>query len=320
MDNSVNNPPTIGIVVPCYNEQEVFGHTLEQLIALLQGFKERHIVNQNSFIAFVDDGSKDKTWELIENACSKYPEVKGLKLATNAGHQKALLSGLLTFKDRADCLISIDADLQDDIRVIEEMVLSYSGGNQIVYGVRKDRTTDTFFKRQSAHGFYRIMRSMNVKVLYNHADFRLASRQVLNELEKFGEVNLFLRGIFPLLGFNHSVVYYDRLERMAGESKYPLRKMLSFAWDGITSFSIKPLRFVTTLGFLVFFGSLIMSLYAVFSYLEHRALQGWVSTVLPLYFLGGIQLLCVGIIGEYIGKIFLEVKGRPRYIIEKIIE
>ena len=241
-------------------------------------------------------------------------------MAANAGHQKALLSGLITFKDKADALISIDVDLQDDIRVIEDMVNSFKGGNQIVYGVRKERKTDTWFKRRTAHAFYSLMRSMSVKVIYNHADFRLSSKAVLNELERFGEVNLFLRGIYPLLGFNHSVVYYDRLERTAGESKYPLRKMLSFAWDGITSFSIKPLRLVTTIGIVIFLGSLVMSLYVLYSYFMGKAVQGWVSTVLPMYFLGGVQLFCVGIIGEYIGKIFLEVKQRPRYIVEKILE
>ena len=312
--------PIIGIVAPCYNEQEVLNDSLGKLRTLLSDYKSRGVLADESFIAFVDDGSKDATWSLIESAAYKYKEIKGLKLAHNAGHQKALLSGLITFKDKADALISIDVDLQDDIRVMEDMITSFKGGNQIVYGVRKERKTDTWFKRRTAHIFYSMMRSMSVKVIYNHADFRLSGKNVLNELERFGEVNLFLRGIYPLLGFNHSVVYYDRLERTAGDSKYPLRKMLSFAWDGVTSFSIKPLRLVTTVGFIIFLGSLLMSLYVLYSYFMGKAVQGWVSTVLPMYFLGGVQLFCVGIIGEYIGKIFLEVKQRPRYIIEKIVE
>ena len=312
--------PLIGIVAPCFNEQEVLLDSLAKLQTLLLDYKKNNVIHQDSFILLVDDGSKDNTWELIENAATNNLHIKGLKLAKNAGHQKALLSGLLAFKDKADALISIDVDLQDDIHVIEQMINAFNAGSQIVYGIRKDRSTDSFFKRKSAHLYYKFLHIMNVNVHYNHADFRLSSSKVINELDKYGEVNLFLRGIYPLIGFNHSMVFYDRLERTAGESKYPLRKMLSFAWEGITSFSIKPLRMVTTIGFLIFFGSLLMSLYALYSYFMGNALQGWVSTVLPMYFLGGVQLLCVGIIGEYIGKIYLEVKKRPRYVIEKIIE
>ena len=293
--------------------------TLEKTTALLQDMIARGVVSKNSFAACVDDGSKDATWGMIEKEVGKNHLIKGLKLSGNVGHQRALLSGLISFKEDADILVSIDADLQDDIRVIEDMVNAYKGGIDIVYGVRRKRDTDTFFKRQTAHFFYALMYKLGVKTVYNHADFRLSSRRALDGLEQFGESNLFLRGIYPTIGFKSSEVYYDRLERLAGESKYPLKKMLAFAWDGITSFSVQPLRLVTMIGFFVFFVSILLSLYVLVSYFNGNVVAGWVSTVLPMYFLGGIQLLSIGIIGEYIGKIYKEVKHRPRYIVEKKI-
>jgi glycosyltransferase involved in cell wall biosynthesis len=315
----MNKLPLVAIVAPCYNEEEVLNDTTTKLLALMDEMVSSQLIHPDSFIAYVDDGSRDKTWQLIEasHQISKY--IKGLKLAGNVGHQKALLSGLLTFKDKADCVISIDADLQDDIRVIKDMIIKFNEGVECVYGIRKERTTDSYFKRKTAELFYTLMLKMKVKVQYNHADFRLASRRVLNGLEEFGEVNLFLRGIFPVIGYKSDVVYYDRLERLLGESKYPLRKMLSFAWDGITSFSVTPLRLVSSIGFIIFGCSLLVMVYAIVSYFLGNTVQGWVSTVLPMYFLGGIQLLCFGVIGEYIGKIYTEVKRRPRYIVDKIL-
>ena len=236
------------------------------------------------------------------------------------GHQKALLAGLLTFKDEADALISIDADLQDDVRVIEEMIVQYKSGIDVVYGVRKERATDTFFKRNTALLFYNLMKKMKVNIIHNHADYRLCSNRVLNALAEFGEVNLFLRGIIPTIGFSKEVVYYDRLERFAGESKYPFRKMAAFAWNGVTSFSNYPLKLVTIIGFVIFFFCLLMTGYALFALYTGNVVPGWLSTVLPMYFLGGVQLFCFGILGEYIGKIYSEVKQRPRYFIDKRVE
>jgi glycosyltransferase involved in cell wall biosynthesis len=281
---------------------------------------ERNIISEKSFAVFVDDGSKDKTWNCIEELATKLIYVKGLKLAGNVGHQKALLAGLLTFKEEAGALISIDADLQDDVRVIEEMILKFISGTDVIYGVRKERVTDTFFKRNTALLFYKLMKLMKVNVVHNHADYRLCSNRVLKALAEFGEVNLFLRGIIPSIGFKSEVVYYDRLERFAGESKYPFRKMAAFAWNGVTSFSNYPLKLVTIIGFAVFFACLIMTGYAVFAIHTGDVVPGWLSTVLPMYFLGGVQLFCFGIIGEYIGKIYSEVKQRPRYFIDKRID
>jgi glycosyltransferase involved in cell wall biosynthesis len=314
------NTPILGIVAPCYNEEAILNDTGNKLLHLLKDLKQKNIIAADSFIAFVDDGSADKTWQIIEYLHTQHPEIAGLKLAKNAGHQRALLAGLLQFKDRADCIISIDADLQDDISVIEEMLGKFAEGYEIVYGVRKERNTDSFFKKQTALLFYKLIRLMRVKVVYNHADFRLASKRVLDALAQFRERNLFLRGIFPTIGFQPVNVYYNRQERLAGETKYPVRKMISFAWEGVTSFSITPLRLVTVMGFVVFFISMLLSAYAFASYFQGKVIVGWVSTVIPMYFLGGIQLLCIGIIGEYIGKIYIEVKDRPRYIIDKILD
>jgi len=309
--------PIIGIVSPCYNEELVINQTAIQINDIISNMISRGIISEKSFVVFVDDGSKDLTWRLIEENANKLQYVKGLKLAGNVGHQKALLAGLLTFKDESDALISIDADLQDDVTVIEEMIVKFKSGTDVVYGVRKERTTDSFFKKNTALLFYHLMKKMKVNIVHNHADYRLCSKRVLSALSDFGEVNLFLRGIIPSIGFGNEVVYYDRLERFAGESKYPLRKMLSFAWNGITSFSNYPLKMVTIIGFMVFFFCLIMSGYALYAMSIDKVVPGWLSTVLPMYFLGGIQLFCFGIIGEYIGKIYLEVKQRPRYFIDK---
>lgn len=311
---------TIGIVTPCFNEALVLPATIERLIGVMDLMIKKGGISNNSFICFVDDGSKDSTWAIIEESVKNNLMIKGIKLSTNVGHQNALLAGLLTQKDSADALISIDADLQDDINVIESMVSKFNNGINVVYAVRKERKTDSFFKRNTALFFYKMMSLMRVNIVFNHSDYRLLSNKVLSELEKFGEVNLFLRGIIPTIGFSNDVVYYNRLERFAGESKYPFKKMLSFAWNGITSFSNYPLKLVTTLSFLVFFICILMSLYAVLSLFSNNTIPGWFSTVLPMYFLGGIQLFSLGIIGEYIGKLYTETKKRPRYFIEKIIE
>lgn len=319
-DMNGKNRPVIGIVSPCYNEELVLNETSVQMNTILEDLISRELISEKSFAVFIDDGSKDKTWDLIEKNANQLPHIKGLKLAGNVGHQKALLAGLLTFKNEADALISIDADLQDDVTVIEEMIIKYINGADVVYGVRKERTTDTFFKRNTALLFYNLMKRMKVNIIHNHADYRLCSQRVLNALEEFREVNLFLRGIIPSIGFNKDVVYYDRLERFAGESKYPFRKMMAFAWNGVTSFSNYPLKLVTIIGFLIFLFCLLMSAYALFALFSGNMVPGWLSTVLPMYFLGGIQLFCFGIIGEYIGKIYLEVKNRPRYFIDKRVD
>ncbi|HQW68804.1 MAG TPA: glycosyltransferase family 2 protein [Flavobacterium sp.] len=310
---------TIGIVLPCYNEEQVLNLTASKLLDAVQELISKELISKSSFIAFVDDGSKDKTWELIEGL-TESKHIKGLKLSGNVGHQNALLAGLLTFNSQADALISIDADLQDDISVIEEMIEKFKDGINVVYAVRKERKTDTFFKRNTALLFYKLMTFMKVDIIYNHADYRLCSQRVISALSEYGEVNLFLRGIIPKIGFSKDIVYYNRLERAAGESKYPFRKMLSFAWNGITSFSNYPLKMVTTVSFLVFLFCILMSIYALVSLYFYDIVPGWFSTVLPMYFLGGVQLFCLGIIGEYIGKIYSEVKQRPRFFIDKRID
>lgn len=309
--------PIIGIISPCYNEELVLNETSFRLNEIITDLVSNNIISEKSFAVFVDDGSKDNTWTLIEEKALQLNYIKGLKLAGNVGHQKALLAGLITFNDDADALISIDADLQDDVKVIEDMILKFKSGIDIVYGVRKERTTDTYFKRNTALIFYNLMKKMKVNIVYNHADYRLCSKRTLNALSEFGEVNLFLRGIIPSIGFNNDIVYYDRLERFAGESKYPFKKMAAFAWNGITSFSNYPLKLVAIIGFVIFFMCLIMTGYALFALFTENVVPGWLSTVLPMYFLGGVQLFCFGILGEYIGKIYLEVKKRPRYFIDK---
>lgn len=315
-----NHPPVLGIVVPCYNEQEVIASSIESLSKLLNQLAEQHLADKSSFIGIVDDRSKDATWQLICEISKKNPRIRAIRLAANRGHQFALLAGLLEFRKDADCLVSIDADLQDDAGVIGQMVEKFTQGNDIVFGVRSKRTKDTLFKRTTAYVFYRFMKVLGVNVLHNHADFRLTSRRVNDELEHFSEVNLFLRGIFPLMGFNTSIVHYARSERTAGTTKYPLKKMISLALDGITSFSTVPLRIITIVGFLVFIICILLMGYALWAYLTDRTIAGWFSTVLPFYFLGGIQILCIGIIGEYLGKIYKEVKRRPRFIVDERIE
>lgn len=312
--------PIIGIVSPCYNEEEVLNETVAQLSGLIIDLVDREMISNQSFIAFIDDGSTDTTWSIIENKASQNTYVKGLKLAANVGHQNALLAGLMTFNEDADALISIDADLQDDIEIIEQMIGKFKLGVDVVYGVRKERTTDSFFKRNTALFFYFLMKKMKTNVIPNHADYRLCSNRVIKTLSDFKEINLFLRGIIPLIGFRKENIYYDRLERFAGKSKFPLKKMLSFAWNGITSFSTFPLKLVTAIGFVIFFICLIMSGYAIYAIYTGNTVPGWLSTVLPMYFLGGIQLFSIGVIGEYIGKIYSEVKQRPRYIIDKRVD
>jgi glycosyltransferase involved in cell wall biosynthesis len=308
----------IGVIVPCYNEEAVLDETAARLTALLDQLIKKGKISKMSKIWFIDDGSNDRTWHIIERLSASNGYISGIKLSRNVGHQNALLAGLSTVD--GDALASVDADLQDDIVCIEKMIDEWRGGAEIVYGVRKKRNTDTVFKRLTALTFYKLMRWMGVEVVFNHADFRLMSRRAIECLKEFREINLFIRGIVPLIGFKSSVVYYERNERFAGESKYPLKKMLAFALDGITSFSVVPLRMITFIGFMVFTVSTLMSGWVIIiKWFGERAVPGWASTVLPMYFIGGIQILCIGIIGEYLGKIYTEVKDRPRYIIEKII-
>jgi glycosyltransferase involved in cell wall biosynthesis len=306
----------LSIVVPCYNEQEVLRQTTSRLLGLLNRLICAGKVADNSSIYYIDDGSHDSTWELIETLAQENKQIGGVKLSRNRGHQNAILAGLFTVP--GDILVSIDADLQDDVDAIENMVNAYYDGCDIVYGVREDRTTDTIFKRGTAQTFYRLMAILGVDVVYNHADYRLMTRRAIDALRDYSEVNLFLRGIIPLLGFRSAMVTYKRGERFAGESKYPLRKMIPFAWEGITSFSVIPLRMITMNGMAIFGLTVLMSLYVVgVRLLTNQAIPGWASTVLPIYLLGGIQLLCVGILGEYLGKVYKEVKARPRFTIER---
>lgn len=307
-------------VVPCYNEEEVLPEASKRLIAKLEDLMEKELASEESRILFVDDGSKDKTWELIAGLHESTPYVCGLKLSRNRGHQYALLAGLTAARELCDCAISLDADLQDDIEVLDEFLKHYQDGCDIVYGVRKSRETDTRFKRGSAQLFYKFLNLMGVEVLYNHADYRLMSRRTLEALSEYKEVNLFLRGIVPLIGYKSAVVYYERHERLAGKSKYPLSKMLSLAADGILSFSIKPIRIISSLGLLIAFCSIIALLYALISKLCGAAVSGWTAIVVSIWLLGGIQLLCLGVIGEYIGRIYSEVKERPKYFVEKFLK
>lgn len=307
------------IVVPCYNEEDVLSIASERLLKVLRSLVEKEKVNKGSFILFVDDGSIDKTWRIIKDLYSCNNEIKGLKLARNYGHQKALLAGLLKIKNMSDCAISIDADLQDDINIIEEMVNKYYDGYDIVYGVRKNRNVDSIFKRGTAHLFYKLLKFLKVETIYNHADFRLVNRRVIEELSKFKETNPYLRGIFPLIGLRSTDVYYKRKQRAAGITKYPLRRMISFAWGSITSFSIFPMRLILIFGMIVLFISFVLFLWAFSVFLTGKSIPGWASTVIPIYVLGGLQMASMGLLGEYIGKIYEEVKSRPRFIIEEEI-
>lgn len=307
----------LAIVVPCYNEEEVIRETATRLQALVTRLQDSGQIDSTSAIWFVDDGSRDATWPLIEDLARTSPLVAGIKLSRNRGHQNALLAGLLTAD--GDALVSIDADLQDDINVIEQMVAEFRRGADIVYGVRARRETDSWFKRTSAQSFYKLLAWLGVESVFNHADYRLMSRRAIESLRSFGEKNLYLRGIVPLLGYKTAIVTYVRSERFAGESKYPMRKMLALAIDAVTSFSVTPLRFVALIGFLVFASTVAVMGWVVWiRFLTSRAVPGWTSTVLPMYFLGGIQILCLAVMGEYLGKIYSEVKARPRYIIDDI--
>ena len=314
------NDIVLYLVVPCYNEEEVLPVTIKRLAELLDNLISKSEVSKESRIVFVDDGSTDNTWSIIESAYSTYTGVRGIKLAANVGHQNALMAGLTEVNGLCDCCISIDADLQDDITVIPQFLNEYRNGCDVVYGVRKRRESDTAFKRGTAKAFYKLMRLLGADIIENHADYRLLSRRALNALAEFSEVNLFLRGMVRLVGFKSGVVYYDRTKRYAGESKYPLRKMLSFAFDGITSFSIKPIRIVWTLGVLVSFIAVLAEIYTLCARFFGVSVTGWSSLMISIWFLGGVQLISVGVIGEYIGKIYKEVKRRPRYIIEKGLE
>lgn len=307
------------ILIPCYNEEDVLPETSSRMLNLMRNMVQNGLVGKDSRIVFIDDGSKDATWRMIDAMASQHVEISGIKLACNAGHQNALFGGMMTVKEDCDCIISIDADLQDDINVIPQMVQKFKDGCDVVYGVRNNRDSDTPFKRMTAQGFYRLMNAMGVKVVYNHADYRLMSRRALDALSEFKERNLFLRGMVPLTGFKSDCVYYQRNERFAGESKYPLKKMISFAIDGITSFSISPIRIITTLGMVVCIISVIMGIYTMYEKFAGQTDAGWASLMMSIWFIGGVQLLSIGLIGEYIGKIYKEVKRRPRYIIEAYI-
>lgn len=310
--------PRLTIVVPCYDEEEALPETALRLTGLLDRLRKNARIAVNSRIVFVDDGSHDRTWQLVEKLSREDGRIGGIKLSRNRGHQNALLAGLFTAD--GDVLVSVDADLQDDIEIIEDMLNQHAQGAHVVYGVRDNRASDGVFKRASAQGFYRVIRALGVESVYNHADFRLLSRTAVDALKDFGEVNLFLRGIVPLIGFRSSVVYYARAERVAGVSKYPLRKMLGLALDAVTSFSVVPLRMISALGFVVFLFSAGMGVWTLWVRLfTDRAVPGWTSTLLPIYLLGGLQILCVGILGEYLGKVYQETKRRPRYIIEKVL-
>lgn len=314
----INEPLRIGIVVPCYNEEEVLPETAKRLLALLERLSDAGIVAADSAVYFVDDGSKDRTWNHIETLSQSSARVHGIKLSRNRGHQNALMAGL--FGAKGDALVSIDADLQDDVNVIEDMVLKHLEGYEIVYGVRKSRATDSVFKKGTAELYYKLLARMGVDIVYNHADYRLMGRRALDALDGYSEVNLFLRGIIPLLGFRTTTTYYDRSERFAGESKYPLKKMLGLAMDGITSFSVVPLRMISMLGFMVSLFSILMVAWVMYGKLfMNSTIPGWAASVIPIYFLGGIQLLSIGVLGEYVAKIYLETKRRPRFLIEKVI-
>lgn len=308
---------TLYVVVPCYNEEAVLEETTKRLKEKLTKLIKSKKISNKSKVMYVNDGSKDKTWEIIKKINSEEDLFTGISLSRNRGHQNALLAGLMTAKNYADVVISMDADLQDDINAMDEMLDKYYSGCDIVYGVRSSRKKDTWFKKTTAQAFYKFMKVMGVDLVYNHADYRLTSKKVLDEFENFKEVNLFLRGMFPLVGFKSDVVYYERKERFAGESKYPLKKMLNFAWDGITSFSVRPIRLVLNLGIIIFAVSLLILLYCLIIKLLGKAVDGWTFIVCSIWLVGGIQMLSIGIIGEYIGKIYSETKGRPRFIISE---
>ena len=306
----------IYFVIPCYNEQEVLPITAEQLRIKYDQLLQSGLIAESSRILLVDDGSKDRTWQIISQLHQKDSRCQGVKLARTRGHQNALLAGLMTARSFCDAAISLDADLQDDINAMDAMLQKFQDGCDIVYGVRSDRETDTVFKRCTAQGYYKFMSSMGGELVYNHADYRLMSRRALDGLAEFGEVNLFLRGIVPMIGYRSDIVTYARKERPAGKSKYPLKKMLAFAWEGLTSLSIRPIRMITILGTLIFLVSIGMLIYSVIRHAMGATITGWTSLAVSIWAIGGLQLLAIGIIGEYIGKVYLETKSRPKYIIE----
>lgn len=311
---------TLYFVIPCYNEEEMLPITARALIEKMDQLITDGRISADSKVMFVDDGSKDKTWEIIEKLHNSAPIFTGLKLTRNRGHQNALLAGLMTAKQYADIVVSMDADLQDDINAVDGFLDKRAEGCEIVYGVRSSRETDSRFKRWTARSYYKLLAKMGVEITYDHADYRLMSRKALDALEEFSEVNLFLRGMVPMLGFKSDTVSYVRNERQAGESKYPLKKMLSFAAEGITSLSVKPIRFITTLGLVVFLVSLFMLIYFFVLWCTGKTVAGWTTTVISVWALGGLQLLAIGVIGEYIGKIYLETKHRPKFLIERDLE
>lgn len=305
------------IVIPCYNEEEVLNETAKRLKSKMELLIETKLIDKDSKVMFVNDGSKDKTWDIIEDLNKNNALFVGVKLSRNRGHQNALLAGLLTAKNYADMVISMDADLQDDINVIDDFVKEYIKGNDIVYGVRSKREKDTLFKKFTAEGFYKVMKKMGVDLVFNHADYRLMSKRAIEGLAQYEEVNLFLRGIVPLIGYKSSIIYYERSERFAGESKYPFKKMLAFAFDGITSFSVKPIKFIFNVGVIILVLSLTVMVYLLIRYLGDNVISGWTFTNISIWMIAGVQLISTGIIGEYIGKIYSETKRRPRFIIEK---
>lgn len=311
---------TLYIVVPCYNEEEVLPETARRLGDKLRGLMAAGKISPKSRVLFVNDGSRDGTWGVISRLHAADPLFSGVDLSRNRGHQNALLAGLMTARDRCDMAVSMDADLQDDVDAVDAMVEKYSEGCDIVYGVRSSRKKDTFFKRVTAEGFYRVMNFLGAETVFNHADYRLMSRRALDGLAEFREVNLFLRGIVPMIGYTVGTVEYERGERFAGESKYPLKKMLSFAMEGITSLSTKPIRYITLLGFLIFLVSLLMLVYSIVRWAHGDTIVGWASLICSVWAIGGLILLSLGVIGEYIGKIYLETKGRPRFLIREVLE
>ena len=311
---------TVYFVIPCYNEEAVLPETTRRMTDKLNAMRAAGLIGEKSRILYVDDGSKDRTWELVSQFNRENPWVEGVKLSHNRGHQHALLCGLMSALPRCDAAISMDADLQDDIDALDQFAKKFQEGCDVVYGVRNKRDTDTWFKRTTAEGFYKVMQLLGVDVVFNHADYRLMSKRALEALSEYKEVNLFLRGIVPLIGYRSDYVYYDRHERFAGESKYPLKKMLSFALDGITSFSVKPLKLISNLGILISVLSILGLLYALISYFAGWAVTGWTAIVCSIWLLGGLQMLCLGVVGGYIGKIYSEVKARPRYRVEEYLE
>ncbi len=317
MKKNTKKEKTLYIVIPCYNEEEVLNETTKRLDEKMKKLIKDKKISDDSRVMYVNDGSKDKTWELIEQINKDHKYFTGICLSRNRGHQNALVAGLMTAKEYADVVISMDADLQDDINAVDEMLDKYNDGCDIVYGVRSARKKDSWFKKHTAQAFYKFMKKMGVDIVYNHADYRLTTKRVLENFADYKEVNLFLRGIFPLIGYKSDVVYYERSERFAGESKYPLKKMLNFAWDGITSFSVKPIRLLLTFGIIIFIISMLVTIYCLIAKLTGNTIAGWTFLACSIWIMGGIQMISLGIIGEYIGKTYSETKRRPRYVISR---